>query len=254
MRKLANICIFVFITVLGYAYLTFQAPASHEPGGDQKQLPALSDKPETAGESDDEPAKIEANPVQMKPAMPNPGQQSFEEDSDRIIESKIASIEEFVPLSDDQKIRLRKVLEIQRKNNAESGNKQESNETVEDIIGEENLEFFIENRGQAFQSADEEDLEKEVLYISKKLGLDSWQEEFFRGICQETEAAIRNGRIIAEKKAQQGGPPAERSLKNIYEQAVKEEELKIQRILSEEQYEQYLEERAGMLREKRLNR
>ena len=119
------------------------------------------------------------------------------------IEWRVSAIEKFVPLTEDQKDRL------MAKFKAESTDPDSSiaKEELDSIIGEESARVYRDAVRQAFVNARNEEIEKEVLLLSRKLALTPEQESGVRTVYQsvEQEAAAEHeeqGNLTGEERLQ----------------------------------------------------
>jgi hypothetical protein len=141
---------------------------------------------------------------------------------------KISAIEKFVPLTEDQRERLQQSF---------SGGPDRPKESLEEILGAENAEYYRSQVKAAFQRMEEQELEKEVVFTSRQLALSSQQESQIRIVFQDIERELDT----AEGDAR-GGTPQER-VGRMVEQNKKRQALRNERvhgILSPEQYQAFL--------------
>ncbi|MCB9030120.1 MAG: hypothetical protein H6619_03650 [Deltaproteobacteria bacterium] len=114
----------------------------------------------------------------------------------------------------------------------------ESDENLEDIIGKENAQFYKEQRKKAFQNSENEALEKELYYLSRKLDLKLEQE-------LQIEKSLFSLKERAKDKNNANVEPTtpQEKLQAYMEQTKRENDIlrkDLEAILSKEQYEQYL--------------
>lgn len=122
---------------------------------------------------------------------------------------RISSIEKFVTVSDEQRERLEKSFISRAKGDT-------PDETMEEILGEEKVELYRSQVRAAFQRAAQENREKEIYYISRKLGLGREQEQALTGVYEnldadshvplqegDTRAAEVKDLVTAEKRKQE---------------------------------------------------
>ncbi len=150
---------------------------------------------------------------------------------------RVSAIEKFVPLSDDQKERLAKKFADE----AGSVGGEETGESLEDILGEESATYYREQVKAAFQRVQDEETEKEVVWLGRQLSLSPEQEQEVRGVYSRVEAQVER----EMGKAQSGG--AELSAQNRVRRMVQENRLRsslrssmLKEVLSKQQYEAYL--------------
>ena len=154
------------------------------------------------------------------------------------IETKIASIAKFVPLSPLQEDRLR------NKFFSESNPNNPPAETLDDIIGRQSAEFYREERRKAFERVLQNSIEKEVLFIARRLALDEVQEEALRKIYFEAEELIRAKRELQSDE--------EKAAKSTMQRLIEEEKLrnkllteKVRNILDDSRYDEYITYQSG---------
>jgi hypothetical protein len=134
---------------------------------------------------------------------------------------KISAIQRFVPLSGEQRTRL------ERHFTATVAGEQ-ADESLEEILGPEALSTYREQVNLAFERAAREALEKEVYYVSRKLGLDSQTERALMKAYEEVEAALPRS--------------ATSGMSNPAEGARVRQEMRLERarqVLRSDQYEAY---------------
>lgn len=153
------------------------------------------------------------------------------------VKAKISSIAKFIPLTDDQ---LRRLNE---KYTAELDPSNTNTEGLEAIIGKENSDFYREQRKNAFEKVLKESIEKEILFVSRKLVLDETQEQLFRQAYLDAENQIRTAR---EQNA------ANKSNISTLEKLVLEEKERsrilsenVKNFLNQQQYQEFLKYQTG---------
>jgi hypothetical protein len=112
-------------------------------------------------------------------------------DSDKRLANswRISAIEKFVPLSEDQKERLeRKFTEEQA---AKDDVRESVAESLDDILGVDNAKVYRDQMEAAFERAREEELERDTIWMARKLGLVADQEERLRATFAEVDQIIR---------------------------------------------------------------
>lgn len=173
-------------------------------------------------------ATAHAEPAPSPAAPPSGHQPAPDETQVPIIaNARVSAVGRFVQLTDAQRARLTE--KFTREAQGESGT-----ESLETIIGEENAAFYRNQVSRAFERAREESLEKEVLYLSRRLSMNS-----------EQEKAVWNAIRDAEKNVSE--ELRVRTFKGKLDRMLAEERLKQERtaealrsILSPEQYQAYL--------------
>jgi paraquat-inducible protein B len=150
---------------------------------------------------------------------------------------RISSIEKFLPLTDEQKERLeQKYTEEQR---ARSEDRESDAETLDDILGAESAATYRNQVKAAFERVQNEELEKEVLWASRKLSLNEDQERALQAAFADVEMALKGEfrALIAEAQT-----PAERVTLMIQENK-KRRQLRAELVkdsLTPEQYQAFL--------------
>jgi hypothetical protein len=158
-----------------------------------------------------------------------------------VVKWKVSAIERFVPLSDEQRQRLREKFE--KEEDALPG-EEPGSESLEDIVGEENARFYHQQVKAAFQRVQEEEIDREVVWLSRQLVLTQEQERSMRAVFEVVE------KQLAEEVAgdDRRGPrsPQQRVQAMIAENRkrteLRNEQLKP--VLSPEQYEAYVRTQA----------
>ena len=152
---------------------------------------------------------------------------------------KISALEKFVPLSDDQKSRLKEKYkqELEARQRGESA----QTESLDDIIGAENASYYRQQVQAAFNRMEAEETGKEVLFMSRQLSLSSEQEESVRRVFAEVEAQIETTRASNTSESAHDrvkGMIDENKRRN----ALRSDELK--KILSPSQYQSFMASQA----------
>lgn len=162
-------------------------------------------------------------------------------DRQEAVKWRVSAIDKFVPLNDDQKQRL--AAKFSREFSSEGAG--DEDETLDEILGLENATYYREQVRAAFQRVQEEELEKEVLWIARQLSLSDVQERQIQEIFNKIEQQIDQ-----ELAAPQHGA-AERSAQDRVKLMIAENrrrsELRNEQLkaaLTPEQYEAYLRSQA----------
>ena len=101
---------------------------------------------------------------------------------------KISAIEKFVPLTAEQKERLREKYE--RESEARTIGDEVQAESLEEILGPENASYYREQVQAAFKRVQDEEIERESVWLSRKLGLSEEQESSMRQVFERVESAL----------------------------------------------------------------
>jgi hypothetical protein len=155
------------------------------------------------------------------------------------IDARINAITKFVPLNDTQKTRLRSKYEVEfrAKNPLET-----TTEKLEDILGSDSARFYREQKQKAFERARDESLERDVLYISRLLGLDPVTEENVRKTYKEVDNEMKN---YAQSSLSTNNKQSR--LKLLLDSEKQRNTLlteKLKNIITNEQYQQFIEYQA----------
>lgn len=159
-----------------------------------------------------------------------------EPQADEALSWKISAIEKFVPLSEDQKERL------QEKYTKERAGEGEGAESLDDILGAESAAFYRERVQAAFKKVQDEEVEREVVWLSRSLSLSQEQEGSVRTILANVEAEVTKG----QTHGQSGATPQER-VREMISQNRRRSELRneqLKRVLTPEQFQAYLQAEA----------
>lgn len=159
---------------------------------------------------------------------------AIEPSTDESLSWKISAIEKFVPLSDEQKERLREKYTKERAG--------EEAESLDDILGSEGATFYRERVQAAFKKVQDEEVEREVVWLSRKLTLSEEQEASVRNILGNVEAEVTRGTT----HGQSGATPQER-VQVMIAQNRRRSELRneqLRRVLTPEQFQAYLQAEA----------
>ena len=154
---------------------------------------------------------------------------------------RISAIEKFVPLTQQQKDRLsEKFLK-----EAGSDSTDESSESLEDILGAESAAYYREQVKSAFQRVQDQETEKEVVWLSRQLSLTAQQEQSIRDIYQRVEQQV-DQEIGAGAHDQTSKSPQDR-VKRMIQENRRRDELRnsmVKEVLTAEQYQNYIRSQA----------
>jgi hypothetical protein len=165
------------------------------------------------------------------------GEESLQTQADESLTWKVSAIEKFVPLSDEQRERLR-VKFAKEREGAEEGEV----ESLDAILGGESAAFYRERVQAAFKKVHDEEVEREVVWLSRKLSLSPAQESSVQSILSSVEAEVAQGR----NHGSSGATPQER-VKNMIADNRRRTELRNERlkiVLTPEQFATYLQSEA----------
>ena len=156
-------------------------------------------------------------------------------EQDEALTWRVSAIEKFVPLTADQKGRLTQKYRAERE--AKASGIEAQSESLEQILGEENAQYYRQQVNAAFKRMQDEEVEKEVLLVSRQLSLSAAQEENVRSIFGKVEEVVEANRGTSKNSS-----PQDR-VKTMIEENRQRGELRSQElrnILSPEQYQAYL--------------
>lgn len=163
-------------------------------------------------------------------------------DPERSISWRISSIEKFVPLSDEQRQRLLEKFRLDRTARLE-GRSEGDGEALEDIIGAEAAGLYREQVRGAFERGRLEQLERDGLWLARKLSLTQDDERKVQGVLSEVERQLDrefspmiDGASVGE--VDPGAKVGRMMEQNKRRLALRAEGLK--GVLSPEQYQGYL--------------
>lgn len=148
---------------------------------------------------------------------------------------KVSAVEKFVPLTEEQKLRLRKKYEAE----ATGGKEGVETDTLEEIIGQENATFYRQQVKAAFQKVRDEELNKEVVWLARQLNLSGQQEQAVQQAFLSVEAQLAQG--------ERASTSSHDRVKAMIEENRKRNELRaaqMKELLSPEQYQAYAKSQA----------
>jgi hypothetical protein len=158
--------------------------------------------------------------------------------ADRASAWRISAIEKFVPLTDEQKARLeRKFTEEQQ---AQQDGRESSAESLDEILGADNAQVYRSQVSAAFERVRNEELEKNTLWMARKLGLSADQESRMRATFEDVErmVAVEFPPLVLGSQ----NTPQKRVMRMIAEQKrrVQLRAEQMRQVLPQEQYEAYV--------------
>ncbi len=104
---------------------------------------------------------------------------------EKILEWRVGAISNLVDLSENQKERLKEKFRLEKSSGA--NDPLTKAETLEEILGNENAMVYLEAKQRAKAKIQSESLEKEVLFLSRRLSLDLNLEEEVRNVIFSAE-------------------------------------------------------------------
>ncbi len=198
------------------------------------QEPATAPAPAAASVP---PSPVSAAPVGedlSAPVSENESNERF------VVSSRLSAIEKFVPITPEQKERLKVKFET------EAGSKQSGqtpiSESLSDIIGEEQANFYQAELKKTFQRNEQREIDKEVYYTSRTIGLNQTQENALRLAMMEAEALTKEElkrRYPADAAAQL---TTQEKIRRMIEEADMQAGLldtRIRQFMTSEQYQSY---------------
>lgn len=188
------------------------------------------------------------------------------------VNARISAIEKFVPLSAEQRERLRAkfaaeidqeddpTITVDENPGAASGAEQPQaaeraepvppeTETLEAIVGDESARYYRDQMKQAFDRAQQEEQEKDVLLLARKLSLTPEQEGQLRDVVRGVEAQVREelkAQNPTTSRARGGQSMQQRMQALLAENSLRKKILdeRVKPVLTAEQYQMYLEQQA----------
>lgn len=133
--------------------------------------------------------------VSAVPSVPSDGssvssEASSEEKQREALSWRVSAIEKFVPLTEEQRSRL--VTKFQEEARANQAGEEPRAEKLEEILGDENARFYREQVKAAFERVQNEETEKEVLWVSRRLGLSPELERSVRSVFLDVERTVES--------------------------------------------------------------
>jgi DnaJ-domain-containing protein 1 len=149
---------------------------------------------------------------------------------------KISAIEKFVPLNDEQRSRL--TAKFAADTEAKKRDEPPSSESLEDILGAEQASFYRDQVQAAFKRAQDQEIEREVVWLSRQLSLSTAQEDAMREAMARVESQVRS----AQGHGSGAGTPQERIQAMIRENQARRDltNEELRKILSADQFQAYL--------------
>lgn len=172
-------------------------------------------------------------------AMPNEQQPPPAEDArqahDETTRWRVSAIEKFVPLTDEQKSRLKAKYDAERE--AKRNGETPQSESLEQILGTESAAYYRGQVKASFERARSEEIEREVVWLARKLALSEQQERSVRDALAEVERMDE-----ADSHRSGAGSPQDRLRAMIEENRRKSEKRNelLRQILTPDQYQAYV--------------
>ena len=235
------------------AYLFVQASETSRLEAEVKRLHVLNETerckptakietpPTATGRSAEELAPPQPSPLPstLPAAVPTVAEDDSQSKEQAFaVRAKISNIEKFVPLTDDTRTRL------ERKFETEVTDRSATTETLEDILGAEQANFYRAEVKKTFLKVRDEEVEKEVLLLGRNLALSSDQQRMLRdtyiGVEQQLDALYGD----PEARYRFKGTMEERMKRMVEASRYRRDQLAsaLKGILTAEQYEAYLKE------------
>lgn len=107
---------------------------------------------------------------------------------DRVLAWRVSAIEKFIPLSDEQRERLR--AKFQEEQLARQQGRESTAEDLEAIVGQEQAATYRQQVQAAFERVQNQEIEKEALWLSRKLSLSPQQEQQMRSVFVSVESQV----------------------------------------------------------------
>lgn len=159
-----------------------------------------------------------------------------------VIGWRVSAIEKFVPVTAEQKTRLTEKFEEEQRSKEED--RAPSSESLDDILGAENAKYYREQVRAAFERVQNEELQKEVVWLSRQLGLNADQERAVQDSFDRVEE-----RVDQEFGSSQHGESrsAQDRVKLMIAENKRRNELRaeeLKNVLPPDQYQAYLRSQA----------
>ena len=196
------------------------------------------------------PVALDSSPEDAPPA-----EKEEKDDDDRRsrrrefrVNARISTVEKFISLTDEQRKALAEMFDRDTPWREEP--KEDERDEFAEIVGKENAQYYRSQMKQAFEQAEAESQEKEVLYMGKRLSLSAEQEAQVTSIMKEVSSTVReNMRAAAaadSSSSDKGGNSGGRIRRMIAESSMRQQLLneQLQKIFTPEQYQLYLEQQA----------
>lgn len=187
------------------------------------------------------------------------------------VNARISAIEKFVQLTPEQRERLKAKFAAEIDAEQESAVDPESGddthepaaegesppvaaepvppetESLEAILGDESAKYYRDQMKQAFDRAAQEEQEKNVLLLSRKLSLTTEQEGQIRDIVRGVETQVSEEMKADQRAAKKGGSSMQKRMQTMLaENALRKKLLdeRMKTVLTAEQYQMYLQQQA----------
>ena len=160
------------------------------------------------------------------------------------VESRLSAMNKLFTLTVDQQQRLRQ--KYTEESAARRAKRPANAESLREIIGDTNAEFFQQQVTQSLEKAKSQELDREIYYVSRKLALTQPQEEQFRTVLAQVEKQVDETLQSQRSSPQFKEDPSYRVRLMIQENNLRTQQLsqELKRILSPDQYQAYLQEEA----------
>ncbi len=180
----------------------------------------------------------ELSPVSPAPVVSPPAPSKEKEFA---VRAKLSNIEKFVPLTEDTRARLTE------KFTAEVNDPNAQTESLENIIGQEQANFYRAEVKKAFVKVRDEELDKEVLLLGRNLALSAPQQQRLRDVYVAVEQQIDELYGDPEQRYRFKGTMEERLKRMMETSRYRRDQLAeaLKGVLTAEQYEAYLKEEAA---------
>ena len=182
--------------------------------------------------------RVELSNHKITPEVESEGEVKEGPEGDLAIAWRVSAIEKFVTLSGEQKERLEKKFRDER--SAQTLGESIQSESLDDILGSENAAAYRQGVQAAFERVENEELEKETLWVARRIGLTTAQEATLRGVFADVERSLNQ----EFSDAQQGvSATAQQRVARMVAENKRRVELRaeaLKGVLSEQQYSDYL--------------
>ena len=179
-------------------------------------------------------AKSAAVPTSGSPEQSS-SQHPAQIDADESLKWKVSAIEKFVPLTEEQRERLRDTYAQEKQGEEEA-------ETLDDILGSESAKYYREQVQAAFKRVQDEEVEREVVWLSRKLSLSAEQEASVKTILSNVEDEVRKDGSHASSSSTPQDRVKNMITENRRRTVLRNEQLK--QVLTPDQFRSYLQSEA----------
>lgn len=160
------------------------------------------------------------------------------------IESRVSSIGKIVNLNPQQRERLQ--TKYTQEALARRRGEKADTESLEEIIGEADSRFYKQQLENAYKKAQDQELERDLYYMSRRLSFNQLQENSVRDALSQVENAVQERFQSEHSSPQYASDPSYRVRLMMQENQFRSEWLagKLKEILNPDQFQAYMQEEA----------